>query len=204
MGTIPEDNLDEQDHGPNTVDQHADVGVNDSASSGTLGTPGAQSDAPAEQPLWQGRTDIRHFGGSILLFAIAAFALFIAALIWLPQGWGLGCFVLIVIAALLGTARIALRILSTRYRLTTERLFIDRGILRQTIDQVELIRVDDIRVSKSVPDRLFGLGSIDVLSTDFTDQKIPVDGIADADHVAELIRSHMRTARRKSLFIENL
>jgi len=166
--------------------------------------PRPGEDECAEKHLWKGRTDVRHFGGSILVFVAAAAMLMIATLGWMPAGGWFWCFVVIVAVGLFGAFRIALRILGTRYRLTTERLFIDRGIIRQTIDQIELIRVDDLRVTKGLIDRVFGLGNVEILSTDFTDKDIKIDGVADADAIAELIRVRMRTARRKSLFIENL
>ena len=112
--------------------------------------------------------------------------------------------VVIMLAVLVQGIRIAAVILGTRYRLTTERLFVERGLIRQTIDQTELIRVDDVRVRKLMVDRILGLGSIDVLSTDQTDPRVVVTGVAEADKVAEMIRRHMRALRRRSLFVENL
>jgi hypothetical protein len=72
------------------------------------------------------------------------------------------------------------------------------------VDQTELIRVDDVRVKKSMMDRLFGLGSVETLSTDQTDRETMIAGIAEPDKVAEAIRARMRTMRKKSLFVENL
>ena len=99
---------------------------------------------------------------------------------------------------------IFLRILGCSYRLTTERLFIERGILSRTIDQTELIRVDDVRIHKSLVDRLFGLGTVTVKSTDATDRDLSVEGISEPEKVAEAIRTRMRTLRRQSLFVESL
>ena len=97
-----------------------------------------------------------------------------------------------------------LRIISRRYRLTSQRLFIERGILNQTIDQTELIRVDDVRLEKTLIDRVFGLGTVSLLSTDVTDRLVVIEGIDNADRVAEAVRTNMRTQRGKALFVENL
>lgn len=173
------------------------------APKGHEAAPEAESAVEKEETLWVGRTAWKHFGGFIVACFATAMVILVVAGVWLPAGflYGLG---LVVVGAVVAVGRIALTIFSTRYRLTTERLFIDRGILHQTIDQIELIRVDDIRVTKRLVDRIFGLGSVEILSTDSSDRSIEITGVVDADHVAELVRSRMRTARRKSLFIENL
>lgn len=164
----------------------------------------AQGAAEPEKALWEGRMDWRHFGGACALYVGAAAAVLIICAIWFSSATLCYTFLLVIIGAVLAGARGVWIILSTRYRLTTERLFIERGIVRQTIDQIELVRVDDIRVTKGVVDRVFGLGSVQILSTDFTDRSVEIKGVADADGVAELVRSRMRAARDKSLFVEHL
>jgi hypothetical protein len=72
------------------------------------------------------------------------------------------------------------------------------------VDQTELIRVDDVRIHKTLLDRIFGLGTIAILSTDATDREVVIAGVADPDQVAEALRRNMRTLRQKSLFVEHL
>lgn len=110
---------------------------------------------------------------------------------------------IVLVGAYLG-ATIFWRIIGRRYRLTDQRLFIERGVLAQTIDQTELIRVDDVRVRKTLLDRVFGLGDVEINSTDASDAFILIEGIRDPDRIAEDVRSRMRALRKKSLFIENL
>jgi membrane protein YdbS with pleckstrin-like domain len=164
----------------------------------------AQAPDEPEQPLWSGRADWRHFALGFGLYLAAAAAVLIICAFTFSGRTLFYLFILAIIGAVVIGSRVAWIVFSTRYRLTTERLFIARGILHQTIDQIELVRVDDIRLTRSVVDRIFGLGTIQVLSTDFTDESTEIVGIADAENVAELVRSQMRTARRRSLFIENL
>ncbi|NOS99212.1 MAG: PH domain-containing protein [Phycisphaerales bacterium] len=173
----------------------ADADRGDALSGGPVG----------ESELWQGRTHWKHFIGWIAGYAVLSAVGLIALLAQTTQ---LGAiFRVVAIESALGlivVGRIALVVYGTRYRLSTERLFLHRGILSETIDQIELIRVDDIRITKRFVDRLMGLGTIDVLSTDFTDHRVRIEGVADPDRVAEQIRSRMRTARKKSVFVENL
>ena len=41
--------------------------------------------------------------------------------------------------------------------------------------------MDDVRVRKNLVDRLFGLGSVEVLSTDVSDRSVVLPGIRKAD-----------------------
>lgn len=169
-----------------------------------LTPPESQPAREPEQPLWAGRSSWRHYLGVVLLGFVVAIVLLIVAGSWGPERSVTFLLWIFGIAAIAYTIRIAYLILKTRYRLTTERLFIERGIISQTIDQTELVRVDDVRVHKTLVDRVFGLATIEIMSTDATHASVTIDGVPDGDQVAELIRARMRTARRSTLFMEQL
>ena len=164
-----------------------------------------------EQTLWTGRTHWKHYAGRLILWALGSIA-YAAVFIWVAGRiealsgsvafWGT-VIPIGLVGAYLGTT-IFWRIIGRRYRLTDQRLFIERGVLTQTIDQTELIRVDDVRVRKTLLDRVFGLGDVEINSTDASDAFILIEGIRDPDRIAEDVRSRMRALRKKSLFIENL
>jgi membrane protein YdbS with pleckstrin-like domain len=164
-----------------------------------------------EVEIWVGRTHWKHYAGRLFVWGAGNLA-FAIAVIWIASrtdrlGFA-GTFWLITgalaITGLLVVGRILLIVLGHRYRVTNQRLFIERGIVSQTVDQTELIRVDDVRLYKSFLDRVFGLGSVAVVSTDATDKEILLEGVPGPDKVAESIRANMRILRQKSLFIENL
>ena len=90
------------------------------------------------------------------------------------------------------------------YRLTNQRMFVRRGLLSQTTDQTELVRVDDVQVSQSLVQRLLKLGDVIVLSADATDGRCTLQDIKGPHHVAEVIREHTRRLRQRSLYIENI
>ena len=113
-------------------------------------------------------------------------------------------FLLVVIVGGILAGPVTWTILSHRYRLTTQRLIIERGILSQTIDQTELVRVDDVRIHKSLADRVLGLGSVGVISTDATDREILIPGVAGPERLADAIRSRMRAARQRAVYVENV
>jgi membrane protein YdbS with pleckstrin-like domain len=56
----------------------------------------------------------------------------------------------------------------TTYELTTERLRVTHGIFSLEVDDVELYRIKDIHVRQPLLQRVFGLGSIVIWSSDVT------------------------------------
>lgn len=162
-----------------------------------------------EKEIWQGRSSWKDsFPLCLAWFAVAIVLLYVW---WYfrqsVSGPWLFYLVAVVIvgSGLVVAGRIVLRVLGTRYRLTTQRLFIERGILSRTTDQTELIRIDDVRTRQSVWNRLFGLGDVELVSTDATQPRLLIEGVADAHTVAEHIRNNTRAMRSKrSLFVEQV
>ena len=50
----------------------------------------------------------------------------------------------------------------TKYMLTEDRLFVEKGFLNSVLDEENLYRVRDVRVSRTLGQRLFGLGTVTV------------------------------------------
>ena len=48
----------------------------------------------------------------------------------------------------------------TKYRLTTNRLFVNTGFLTQREDEVRLYRITDVSLSRTLMQRVFGLSTI--------------------------------------------
>lgn len=166
---------------------------------------GASLNPADEITLWEGRTHWTHFAGSLAVGLLAVLVISIVGYRFRATAGMLGIWLVLVIACVaVVAARVTLRVLSCHYRLTNQRLFITRGILSQTTDQSELIRVDDVRVLRTLADRLLGLGSVEILSTDLTDRALVIEGVRGAVAIAEHVRANMRVLRKKSLFVEQL
>lgn len=171
----------------------------------------SQSPLEKEEDVWSGRTSWKHFAGRLFVWAVimAVFGVVVVLVAnrvtWLSFWRGLGVYFvgLLVSGAIVG-GRILVQIMGSRYRLTSQRLFLHRGILRQTVDQVELIRVDDVSIEMSFVQRVLGVGSVHIVSTDSSDRRICLRGIESPETVVELVRDHTRILRRKSLFVESL
>ncbi len=200
-------------------DAQGNTQSNDAASSEaapSLATPSSTPEvADAMSPrlegqIWQGRTDWRYHAGVCAVSALAVLVacvtvIYAASKTSLSGGWAfLICVMIFAMAAIGVGAWIFIQIVKTRYRLTDQRLFIERGVFSQTIDQIELIRVDDVRLRKKFVDRLLGLGSVELLTTDTSDSHLIIEGIRNPEEIAEHVRTRMRELRSRSLFIENL
>ncbi len=83
----------------------------------------------------------------------------------------------------------------TTYVLTTERLRVEHGLLSRKADSVELYRVKDIRVKKSMTQRSRRRGDVIVLSSDASHDDIRLESVPDPDELAETIRSLVKASR---------
>ncbi len=167
--------------------------------------------AVSDETLWTGRPSRKQH---IPLLAVAALALagsliglaivgVGSAVMWVPL-------VLVAagatVAALYAAGQMVIDPWNHCYWLTSDRLFIRRGILWRQTDQTELIRVDDLTVRQGVLDRVFGIGSVTIMcDSDRSHQVVTLDGIEDPLGVAEMIRQSMHELRRRrGLFLEQL
>lgn len=97
------------------------------------------------------------------------------------------------------------RRLSTKYRLTNYRLFKETGFLSREINEVELVRVDDVSVRQNLLQRIFNVGVITVFAPhDQTEPRMELLGIENPIEVKEMIRTNVRRRRQGSLNVENL
>ncbi|MCC6356928.1 MAG: PH domain-containing protein [Verrucomicrobiae bacterium] len=86
---------------------------------------------------------------------------------------------------------------TVRYRLTDQRLFVRRGLIARRIDEIELFRIKDATVTQGLLERLFGIGSVTVVSTDDTTPQLILQKIPAPSSIKESIRSHYRAARKR-------
>lgn len=84
---------------------------------------------------------------------------------------------------------------SILYRLSTQRLFLVRGLISRKIEELELFRVRDIQVTQSFWQRILRFGKMTVFSTDASSPKFEMLGVSSPLKVKDTIRVHFRTAR---------
>lgn len=84
-----------------------------------------------------------------------------------------------------------------RYRLTTQRLFVTTGLIAKHEEEVELYRIKDVTVRQGLLQRVMGIGTITVLSTDDSNPRIQLFGVNRPMDVKETLRTHYRAARKR-------
>lgn len=87
----------------------------------------------------------------------------------------------------------------TRYGLSEDRLFLSVGLLNVKDDEVLLYRVRDITTSRTLWQRLFGVGTVTVVSSDRTQPTLVLKNIKNPAAVKEKIHravEEMKIRRR--------
>ena len=79
----------------------------------------------------------------------------------------------------------------TRYSLSDDRLFVSEGFLNIKDDEVLLYRVRDIDTQRSLWQRLFGVGTVTVMSSDKTMPTLVLKNIKNPLFVKELIHKQV-------------
>ena len=162
--------------------------------------PATKADTPEEE-LWSGRYSPQAMTGSF----IGAGLLFVAAMIGAsfigPLGWMGVTIGAVVVFGYLGLLLVYRR-LSTHYRLTTQRLLRDRGVLSRTGDHLLVVNIDDVTVTQGLFERMFNVGTIILHTKDKTTEQegegvMTMIGIENPRRVADMIDEVRRTERNR-------
>lgn len=87
----------------------------------------------------------------------------------------------------------------TRYRLSEDRLFLETGLFNIQSDEIILYRVRDISLQLKLTQRIFGVGSVIVKSTDKTLPELELKNIKHPREVKEMLHKQveaMKAARK--------
>lgn len=85
----------------------------------------------------------------------------------------------------------------TKYSLSEDRLFRETGLLNLNEEEVLLYRVRDVSLSRSLWQRIFGVGTITVHSSDKTSPTLEVINVKDSKSVKELIFINVEKAKEE-------
>jgi uncharacterized membrane protein YdbT with pleckstrin-like domain len=139
---------------------------------------------PDETLVWQGRPSWRStmsFYAKWIVIAIIPLVLggVLGQLLWGTTG----AVVIIAIALIVGW----LRRLATRYTITDRRIVINRGILSRHEQRAHIDRVQNVQLTQSMFDRLFGVGTLDFDTAGTDDSDFRFIGIADPEELRDRI-----------------
>lgn len=90
-----------------------------------------------------------------------------------------------------------LKVKCTNFRLSTQRLRIETGILSRDYDDLEIYRVKDITLTQPFIQRIVGLGTIRLITSDVSHPTVDLAAIADPQVVRDLIRDTVEKMRRE-------
>jgi uncharacterized membrane protein YdbT with pleckstrin-like domain len=141
-----------------------------------------------EVTLWQGaRSQITNLG----VYTLALVALVAAAVggFFMPPVWAL------MAAPVLWIAWIWISTKAESFTLTTERLRIKKGVFNQTFDEVELYRVKDITLTRSMLQRMLSLGSVVMQTSDRGQENINISSVRHSEELREHLRKQVELVR---------
>lgn len=83
----------------------------------------------------------------------------------------------------------------TKYRLSEDRLFCETGLLNVRADEVLLYRIRDLQLNISLGQRLFGVGTVTVISSDQSVPHLELVNVKNPRDVKELIHRSVEEAK---------
>lgn len=91
--------------------------------------------------------------------------------------------------------RFGLPLSFTRYSLSEDRLFCETGFLNLKADEVLLYRVRDLELTMTLGQRIFGVGTVCVHSSDKSIPHLDLKNVKDPRMVKELIHKNVEAAK---------
>lgn len=85
----------------------------------------------------------------------------------------------------------------TVYSLSEDRLFVESGFLNKKQDEIRLYRVMDVSLRRSLGQRIFGMGTIHICSSDRTMKDFDLVNILNSEDVKEMISERVEQQREK-------
>jgi len=141
-----------------------------------------------EVTLWQGsRSQVTN--GGVFAIALLVLAGAIVGGVFNPLAWGL-C-----VVPLVWIVWVWLQTRSESFTLTTERLRLKKGVLNQVFDEVELYRVKDVTLTRSAVQRMYGLGTVTLQTSDHGQETICIDSVRKSEELREQLRQQVEIIR---------
>lgn len=142
--------------------------------------------------------------GYVVALLTASIALIVVSVIYSMPTLQISLIIVAVAWLILGVFYGARRF-GISYELTTQRFIHQTGLLSRRTDRIEVIDIDDVSFFQGPVQRLLGIGTIDIASSDRSHPVVKMPGIADVKRVAGMIDDVRRKERkRRSLHIQTM
>lgn len=91
-----------------------------------------------------------------------------------------------------------LRARSVRYRITTQRVIVERGLFSKRMDQIDLYRINDYSVERPFFQRMVGTGNLTLETMDKTSRELAITGLhTDVMALYESLRKATEDEKRR-------
>lgn len=153
-----------------------------------------------EKIYYEGSPLIRGELGTVGIWFVLGLALIAAPFVWWfvqdewPRWWVILIFVALGLLLFFLPYVIVKRI---SYRVTNYRIDYERGLLSKTIDTMELWHVDDIKFHQSLFGRMFGVGTIEVMSDDQTTPKLNLRSLPQPRPLFDTLKQRVISIKRQ-------
>ena len=105
-------------------------------------------------------------------------------------GLGLGLIVVLILVIKI------FRLKMTRYEVSPDRIEWSRGILDRRVDNLDMFRVIDLKMRRSVIDCIFGIGTVGLITTDKTDPEFEFEKVHRPRELYDIIKKASLEADR--------
>lgn len=110
----------------------------------------------------------------------------------------LGAWVLAILTLGIAALFFWFRARGIRYRITTQRVIVERGLLSKHMDQVDLYRITDYVVDRPFLQRIVGTGNITIETMDKTSREVSMKALAtDVVALYEALRKATEDEKRR-------
>jgi uncharacterized membrane protein YdbT with pleckstrin-like domain len=167
--------------------------------------------ATAEETLWRGSPSWRVLLGKLIAIILTAVLIPVAASFIASQtndlemagrvtkfGWLI--MAIAVFWQIVTFLIVMVRLQSTIYTITNQRVMIERGMLSKSLNEIDLRYIDDTQFFQSVSGRLLGIGNVTLISSDKAFPTTVLQGIARPRDIRELIRARAYQVSQRQLF----
>jgi membrane protein YdbS with pleckstrin-like domain len=165
----------------------------------------------AEETLWRGSPSARVLVGKIVAIILTAILIPAAAAFIAKQtndiemagritkfGWLIAA--IAVFWQIVTFLIVMLRLQSTTYTITNQRVMIERGMLSKSLNEIDLRYIDDTQFFQSFSGRLLGIGNVTLISSDKAFPTTVLQGIAKPRDIREMIRARAYQVSQRQLF----
>jgi len=84
------------------------------------------------------------------------------------------------------------------YEVSSDRIEWSRGILDRRVDNIDMFRVVDLKMRRSLLDCIFGVGTVALITTDKTDPEFAFEKVRDCRYLYDIIKKASLEADRKT------